>query len=91
MPRFPQPPSSATGALGEWCWQVWRYIESMPRISVQSFTATQTPDSRVSGLSGDMVVNIGSASSNSRLFILGGASRSSYVNQGWQLVRVVDV
>lgn len=91
MPRFPHPPSDLTGAFANWCWEIWRHIESMPRISYHSFGATETPDSRVSGLSGDLCVNLGSASTNSRLFVLGGASRSAFTNQGWQLVRVVDV
>ena len=89
MPRFPAPPSNVTGPLGSYLRELWGYVTSQPQISVQSFGATSTPNSIVSGFPGDLCVNIGSASTNSRLWVLGGASRSAITNQGWQLVRVV--
>lgn len=89
MPRFPQPPSDITGPLGSYLQSLWRFVESQPQFSMQSFAVTTTPNSRVSGFPGDLCVNINSSSTASRLWILGGTSRSAITNQGWQLVRVV--
>jgi hypothetical protein len=89
VPRFPAPPSGLSEPLSGYLRQIWSFIESQPQTSINSFSATATPNSLVSGFPGDMVVNIGSASTNSRLWILGGAARSAITNKGWQLVRVV--
>lgn len=84
------PPSSITGALGAWLLDVHRYLESQPTFSVASFAPTETPNSRVTGRGGDLCVNEGSASTASRLWLLGG-ERSALTNQGWALVRIVQV
>lgn len=89
MPRFPAPPSNISEPLAGWLRNVWRYIESQPQLSYTSFSATATPNSLVSGFPGDLCVNIGSASTATRLWILGGTSRSAITNQGWQIVRIV--
>jgi hypothetical protein len=89
VPRFQQPPSNISEPLAGWLRNVWSYIESQPQFSYTSFGATDTPNSRVSGFPGDMCVNIGSASTATRLWILGGTSRSAITNQGWQIVRIV--
>lgn len=83
------PPSDITGPLGGYLRDLWRYVESQPQFSAQSFSATSTPNSIVSGLPGDICVNLCSASTASRLWVLGGTTRSAFTNQGWQLVRVV--
>jgi hypothetical protein len=79
--RLPAPPSDVTGPLGAWLTSAWRVIEAQPRLSYDSFDGS--PNSRVTGLPGDLLVNFGSASTNSRLWILGGGSRSVLTNQGW--------
>lgn len=67
MPRrLPAPPSGITGPLGNWLREVHTLLESQPNISLVSFGATDTPNSRVTGMSGDMCINIGSASTDSR-------------------------
>ncbi len=88
MPRFAAPPSNVTGPLGDYLQELWRYVSSQPQISIQSFGATSTPNSLVSGFPGDMCVNIGSASTNSRLWLLGGTVRSAITNKGWNIVRI---
>jgi hypothetical protein len=85
------PPSTVTGALGEWLREVHRVIESTPNVSLVSFAATDTPNSRVSGVPGDLAVNVSpSASTSSRLWTLGG-SGSALTTQGWALVRIATV
>jgi hypothetical protein len=89
--RLPDPPSDVTGALGRWLRDVHRVIQAMPQISYASFAATDTPNSRVTGFPGDLCTNIASVSTTSRLWVLGGADRSVLTNQGWALVRVVEL
>ena len=84
------PPSSITGPLGAWLQQLWKHIEAQPSISLQSFSGASTPDSLVTGLPGDICINIGADSSTSRVFVLGGAARSVLTQLGWARVRVLE-
>ena len=86
--RLEPPPSGVTGALGQWLGQLWQHLEAQPNISIASLSANSTPDSYVTGLRGDLCVNAGSGSTSSRLWVLGGTSRSDLTNQGWALVRI---
>ena len=90
MRHIQAPPSSVTGPLGEWLQVLWKHIEAQPNISIQSFSGASTPNSLVTGLPGDLCVNIGAESSTSRLFVLGGAARSVLTQQGWARVRVLE-
>jgi hypothetical protein len=92
MPQKLQaPPSSVTGPLGAWLSVLWQYIEKQPSISLASFAPTATPNSSVTGQSGDLCVNLGSGSTTSRLWVLGGNVRSTITDQGWALVRVLQL
>lgn len=92
MPRkLVAPPSNVSGPLGLWLRDLHAWVENQPNISLASFGATDTPNSRVTGFSGDMCVNLGSASTTSRLWVLGGASLSALTDQGWAAVRIVQV
>ena len=83
-----QPPSDVTGPLGRWLGEVAAYLNAQPQISLASFGATETPNSRVTGATGAMCVNISdSASTQSRLWLLG--TVSARTDQGWQLLRIV--
>ena len=77
--RLPMPPSEVTGQLGQWLFQLWGTINSMPRMSWFSGT---TPNSAVTGRPGDLLVNVGSASTDSRLWIKGGAG-NTFSTTGW--------
>lgn len=89
--KLVSPPSSVTGALGEWLREVHRVIESTPNASLISLEATQTPNSRVSGVPGDLAFNVSpSASTSSRLWVMGG-SGSALTQLGWALVRLLEV
>ncbi len=85
MPFIPTPPSDLTGPLGEYLLVLWRTLNGMPNISAFSGTS---PNSAVTGLPGDLAVNIGSASTDSRLFVMGGSSRAPSIT-GWKTVRIV--
>lgn len=54
----------------------------------QSLFSGLSPNSNVTGQPGDLVVNVGSASTSSRLWLLGGAG-SALTNIGWVNVRIL--
>lgn len=85
------PPSSLSGPLGLWLQDLHRWVEAQAQISIASFAATETPNSRVTAFSGGMCVNLGSASTQSRLWLLGGNSVSVLTDQGWSVVRIANV
>lgn len=74
------PPSSITGEMGQWCMELWRVINRTPTMSY--FSAT-TPNSAVTGFSGDLAMNVASGSTDTRLWIMGGNSLSASTNKGW--------
>ena len=67
--RLAPPPSSVTGPLGTWLGELFTTFNNLPRSSYFSGT---TPNSVVTGVAGDTAVNIGSASTSSRLWVKGG-------------------
>ena len=67
--RLAQPPSGITGPLATWLGDVFTLLNGMPRSSYFSGT---TPNSVVTGIAGDMAINIGSASTDSRFWVKGG-------------------
>lgn len=91
MRRLAAPPSTVTGVLGTWLRELHSVVEALPNVSIASFGATDTPNSRVTGMSGDLCINIGSASTTSRAWLLGGGTRSALTDQGWALIRVLQV
>lgn len=64
-------PSSITGELGQYLEEMRRAINRAPTMSYFSGT---TPNSNVTGLAGDLAVNVGSASTDTRLWIKGGST-----------------
>ena len=67
--RLRNVPSSITGELRGWLSDVATMLNAQPFASVFSGT---TPNSVVTGIAGDMAVNVGSASTSSRLWVKGG-------------------
>ena len=84
--KLPFPPSAVTGPLGAWLFEVWRHLENQPTISLFSSTS---PNSAVTGMSGDLAINVGSASTDSRVWVLGGAQRSALTTTGWVVLRTL--
>lgn len=83
--RIPQVPSSITGEVGRYLRLVARQLNQEGKISI--FSGTNPNTSGLSGLPGDLAVNIGSASTDSRLYVLSGAARSLDTN-AWRVVRI---
>lgn len=77
------PPSEVTGALGAYLMDVWRAINNTPNASY--FSAANPNTSGFTGAPGDLLVNVGSASTSSRLWMMGGASVST---NSWVVVRI---
>lgn len=68
---FPRPPSDVTGALGVWLDEVWKYIVSTPSLSYFSGT---NPNSSMTGVAGNIAVNVTGASNVSRVFVKYGSA-----------------
>lgn len=68
--RIRRPPSDLTGELGFWMNDLWLLVNGMPVVSYFSGT---DPNSNVTGLAGDILINIGSASTSTRGWIKGSA------------------
>ena len=63
-------PSSVTGELAFWLTEMANAVNNQPFTSYFSGT---TPNSVVTGLAGDVTVNIGSASTDTRAWVKGGS------------------
>lgn len=84
--RFPTPPSDITGALGTYLRDMARILNESAAVSI--FSAL-TPNSVVTGLPGYVAVNVGSASTDSRVWVLGGTG--DYLrNTGWVVLRTLS-
>jgi hypothetical protein len=83
--RIPPVPSGLTGPLAEWCRTAARQLNAEAYIS--TFSAANPNTSGLTGLPGNLAVNIGSASTTSRLWILGGGIVSIDTND-WHPIRV---
>ena len=80
------PPSNLTGALGAWAQGVYRWSQSVPFFS---YFSGLTPNSTVTGVPGrSFAINVGSASTSSRLWFMGGSGSLATVN-GWVNVRIL--
>ncbi len=84
--RFPSPPSDLTGPLGMYLRDVVRILNEQPRISI--FSAL-TPNSALTGLPGDIAVNVGSASTDSRVWSMGGTGNQLRTT-GWVVLRTLS-
>lgn len=84
-PRIPPVPSELRNPLADWCRQLERQLNSEGYISIYSGTNPNT--SGITGLPGNLLVNIGSASTSSRVFVMSGAARSMDTN-AWVVLRV---
>lgn len=85
--KIPAPPSSISDpALRRWCGQVADFINGLPTFS--TFSAL-TPNSLVTGAGGDMALNLGSASTDSRVWLKGG-SPDVVSTSGWVVLRTLS-
>lgn len=68
--RLRPPPSTVTGELGTWLAEVHRVLADTPNVS---YWSGETPNSNVTGIAGDLLVNVGSASTNTRIWLKTGS------------------
>ena len=85
-PRLPPIPSSLTGPLIDVLRQWERQLNSEAFIS--KFSGT-TPNSKVTGQPGDLAINVGSASTTTRLWLRAGPNTRSTTS--WSPVRVAEI
>jgi hypothetical protein len=82
--RIPPVPSGITGEIGRYLNQIARQLNAEAYIS--TFSAANPNTSGLTGIPGNLAVNIGSASTWTRLWIMGGSTASIDTN-GWQMLR----
>lgn len=83
--RIPPVPSGASGPLAEWARQIRIQLNGEAYIS--KFSAANPNTSGFTGIPGDLAMNIGSASTWTRLWIMSG-SVASIDTDGWHPVRM---
>ncbi len=82
--RIGFPPSSVTGELGTYLLTIWQALNDIPNFSMFS---GPTPNSVITGMPGDVAVNVGSASTSSRLWVMGGSTAQPSLT-GWNVIRI---
>lgn len=83
--RLPQVPSDATGPLADWCRLAVRQLNQEGYISI--FSGANPNTSGLTGLPGNLAINIGSASTSTRAWILAGSVRSLDTDN-WKPLRI---
>ena len=77
--RIQAPPPTGNQAFDQWARNVWLLLNNMPRVS---WFSGVTPNSVWTGTAGDLAINLASASTHTRIWVMGGAP--SYVtNKNW--------
>lgn len=84
-PRIPPIPSGITGEIRNYLEQVRRQLNAEAYIS--KFSGTNPNTSGFTGIPGDLLINIGSASTSTRLWVKKGAGVSSSTIS-WVPVRI---
>ena len=84
--RLPAPPSAVTGELGNWLRNLWGAVNALPRVSYFSGVSPNT--SAITGMPGDLAINLGSASTDTRVWIMGG-SMTTMKTSGWVALRTL--
>jgi len=74
-----------TGPVRDWMNAVADHLNGLPTISVFSGLS---PNSAVTGVAGNLAVNIGSASTDSRLWVKGGSADVPSMT-GWSVIRTL--
>lgn len=82
--RIEAPPSTVTGELYRYLDALAFAVNSIPQVS---YFSGATPNSLVTGLTGDLAVNLASGSTDTRVWLLGGNSLSQLTTKGWVTLR----
>lgn len=73
-------------SLSEWNRELWQALNALPSISC--FSGTHPNLSKITGIQGDVLVNVGSASTNTVLWVLAGAGSAS-TTSSWRAVATI--
>ena len=83
--RVQFPPPTGNQALDQWLQSIAVSLNGLPRLSWFSGT---TPNSSLTGVPGDLAINLASGSTNTRLWVMGGDPQSTLTTLGWLTIRV---
>lgn len=87
MPKIGPPPSAISGPLLTYLNDVQRVINGLPQVSFFSGT---NPNSVLTGRCGDLGINLGSASTSSRVWLNAADPSSAATTQGWVVLRILQ-
>lgn len=87
MPRLGPPPPDVKGQLRDYLQRMATILDGMPQVSFFSGTS---PNSSLTGTTGHLAINIGSASTQSRLWINTAPPTSTATTTGWVVVRIAQ-
>ena len=68
--RIPDPPSQVTGPLRIWLNELVRTLNS--QVANVSYFSGTSPESVITGVAGDWAIQVGSVSTNTRIFVKAG-------------------
>lgn len=77
-------PSAVTGDLYFWLSDLAKAVNGIPQVS---YFSAPTPNSVVTGLTGDLAVNLVSGSTDTRVWVMGGNNLSVLTTLGWVTLR----
>lgn len=83
--RLPAVPSAFTGPLRWYLQEIKRALDDTPVVSY--FSGTNPNTSGITGFPGDQVVNVGSASTSTRVWLMSGSSQAP-ATTGWVMIRI---
>lgn len=86
--RVRTPPPSGNPALDQWLREVMQALNALPRLSWFSGVSPNT--SAITGTAGDIVINLASASTQTRCWVMGGAVSYS-TTTGWRPLMVASI
>lgn len=84
--KFPPPPPEVKGQLREYLERMADALNALPQVSFFSGT---TPNSSLTGTTGHLAINLGSASTQSRLWVNTAQPTSTATTTGWVVVRIL--
>jgi len=83
--RIPPVPSELSGAVRSWADALTQAVNGLPPMS--GFSGTDPGSAGLKGQPGWLAINFASASTDSRVWVHGGAG-NSYDTTGWKVLRI---
>lgn len=86
MARLGPPPSDVKGSLRDYLQRMASILDGLPQFS---YFSGLTPNSSLTGTTGHIAINLGSASTQSRIWVNTAQPTSTATTTGWVVLRVL--